>query len=323
MSRAGQATVVGAGVIGLTTAVVLAESGLDVIMVAAEIPGRTSLAAGAIWGPYLVEPKDKVDRWSQRSLNVFSALAADPGTGIRITGGIEACRHDESMPDWAKTLPSIRSCGPEFLPAGFSSGFSYSAPIIDMPVYLGYLLGRVVSAGVVVESRELASLATTDVGPLVVNCTGLGAARLTGDNHLKPIRGQHVIVRNPGITEFFSEDTGTSPDLLCIYPHGETVVLGGTAVDGCSDLAPDDAAAAAILRRCRKVEPLLADAQILEHRVGLRPTRPIVRVEVEHLADGQIIIHNYGHGGAGVTLSWGCAEEVFALAAAESGEVQM
>ncbi len=323
MSQAEQATVIGAGVIGLTTAVVLAESGLEVTVVAAEIPGRTSLAAGAIWGPYLVEPKDKVDRWSQRSLNVFSELATDPGAGIRITSGIEAWRHDESMPDWAEALPDVRPCEPESLPAGFSSGFSYSAPVIDMPIYLSYLLDRAVSAGVVVESRQLTSLATTEAGPLVVNCTGIGATRLTSDSRLKPIRGQHVIVRNPGITEFFSEDTGVSPDLLCIYPHGETVVLGGTAVDGCDDLAPDDAAAAAILWRCRKVEPLLADAQVLEHRIGLRPTRPTVRVEAEYRGGSQLVIHNYGHGGAGVTLSWGCAEEVFALVTAEAGEVSV
>ncbi|MEY9850233.1 D-amino-acid oxidase [Streptacidiphilus sp. BW17] len=314
MSRAEQVTVVGAGVIGLTTAVVLAESGLATTVVAAEIPGRTSLAAGAMWGPYLVEPKDKVERWSQRSLETFTELAKDPGTGVRITSGIEASRHEDEAPDWARTLPGFRACKTDELPSGFISGFSYAVPLIDMPVYLDYLLGRAAGAGVTIETRHLTTLAALELGPLVVNCTGLGAARLANDAELKPIRGQHVVVSNPGITEFFSEDTGPSEDLLCIYPHGETVVLGGTAITDRGDVTPDEDAAAAILRRCQAIDSRLGDAQVLEHRIGTRPTRPSVRVEREQQGN-RVILHNYGHGGAGVTLSWGCADEIAALAA--------
>jgi D-amino-acid oxidase len=71
--------------------------------------------------------------------------------------------------------------------------------------------------------------------------------------------------------------------------------------------------AAAIHRRCAGLEPSLTDAQIIEHRIGLRPTRSTVRVEHERSESGRLIIHNYGHGGAGVTLSWGCADEVASL----------
>jgi D-amino-acid oxidase len=55
--------------------------------------------------------------------------------------------------------------------------------------------------------------------------------------------------------------------------------------------------------------PELRDARVLRHKVGLRPARPAVRLE----RDGDVV-HCYGHGGAGVTLSWGCAEDVAALA---------
>jgi D-amino-acid oxidase len=183
-----------------------------------------------------------------------------------------------------------------------------------MPVYLNYLLGRAVKAGVTIETRQLTTLATPELGPLIVNCTGIGAARLTNDAELKPIRGQHVVVSNPGIAEFFSEDTGASEDLLCIYPHGNSVVLGGTAITDRGDLTPDEDAAAAILRRCQAIDPRLGDAQVLGHRIGARPTRPTVRVETEQ-RDGRLVLHNYGHGGAGVALSWGCADEIAALAA--------
>ncbi|MEV2202021.1 FAD-dependent oxidoreductase [Streptomyces fradiae] len=310
MTAGERVVVVGAGVAGLTTAVVLAEAGASVHVIAEQVPGVTSLAAGAMWGPYLVEPRDKVDRWGQQSLEVFRELAGDPSSGVRLTGGIEASRTAEEPPDWATTLPGFRPCAPAELPAGFSAGYRFTVPLIDMPTYLDYLLRRLDDAGGTVERRRLASLADAGPAPVIVNCTGLGAQELLPDPDLRPIRGQHVVVSNPGLTEFFSEDTGLSPDLLCFYPHGDTVVLGGTAIDGEGDLTADDKAAANILARCAEVEPRLADARVLEHRIGARPTRATVRVEAERAEDGTVILHNYGHGGAGVTLSWGCAEEV-------------
>ncbi|MEV0634222.1 FAD-dependent oxidoreductase [Streptomyces sp. NPDC050619] len=164
------------------------------------------------------------------------------------------------------------------------------------------------------EQRLVRSLDEFADASAVVNCAGMGAAALAGDSTLRPIRGQHVVVENPGITEFFSEDTGLSPDLVCFYPHGDTVVLGGTAIDGDGDVADDAATAKGIIERCAAIEPRFADAQVIEHRVGARPTGSRVRVEFTHRDGAVPVIHNYGHGGAGVTLSWGCAQEVAGFA---------
>ncbi|MFI6358486.1 FAD-dependent oxidoreductase [Streptomyces sp. NPDC050743] len=317
MAAGERVVVVGAGVAGLTTGVVLAEAGASVRVMAEQMPGATSLAAGAMWGPYLVEPKEKVDLWGQRSLEVFRELAEEPATGVRLTSGIEASRTAEAAPDWATTLPGFRPCEPAELPAGFTAGYRFTVPLIDMPTYLDYLLRRLRDAGGAVERRRLASLADAGPASVIVNCSGLGARDLVPDPELRPIRGQHVVVTNPGLTEFFSEDTGLSPDLLCFYPHGDTVVLGGTAIDGEGNLAPDDKAAADILVRCAEVEPRLAQARVLEHRVGARPTRATVRVEKVLWEDGTVVVHNYGHGGAGVTLSWGCAAETRDLLSAQ------
>jgi D-amino-acid oxidase len=313
MSERERAVVVGAGVTGLTTAVVLAEAGIDVAVVADEIPGTTSLAAGAMWGPYLVEPKDKVDRWSQVSLEVFRELANDPATGVRIASGVEASSHAEAPPDWATTLPGYRPCTLAELPSGYTSGYRFEVPLINMPVYLQYLLKRLQAAGVSTRRARLQSLEEIDYAPIVVNCSGLGARELAHDRGLYPIRGQHVIVRNPGLTDFFSEDTGSSPDLLCVYPQGDTVVLGGTAIAHDWSLSPDEASTEAILQRCAAVEPRLANAEVVSVCVGLRPTADRVRVEAEPRVNGSVL-HNYGHGGAGVTLSWGCAREVLSMA---------
>ena len=63
------------------------------------------------------------------------------------------------------------------------------------------------------------------------------------------------------------------------------------------------------MERCALVAPRLKGARILGHRGGLRPVRPLVRLETERIGESRVV-HNYGHGGAGVTLSWGCAAEI-------------
>jgi D-amino-acid oxidase len=205
-------------------------------------------------------------------------------------------------------------CRPEELPDGFATGWRFAVPLIDMPTYLDYLERRLAAAGGTSEIKRIGSLSeVAERAQVVVNCTGMGARDLVPDPDLTPIRGQLVVVENPGIIEFFSEDTGPSSELLHYAPHGDTVILGGVAQPGEWNCQPDPATTTAILARCAKVEPRLDDARVIDHRVGLRPTRPSVRVESQQL-NGIHIIHNYGHGGAGVTLSWGCAAEVVTLA---------
>ncbi len=85
-------------------------------------------------------------------------------------------------------------------------------------------------------------------------------------------------------------------------------MVGGTDQDGDWSRTPSTETAQEILHRASRLVPALADARVVGHRVGLRPVRPVVRLE----AEGRVV-HCYGHGGAGVTLSWGCADEVAAL----------
>ncbi|MGQ0773075.1 MAG: FAD-dependent oxidoreductase [Pseudonocardiales bacterium] len=304
--------VIGAGVIGLTTAVTLAETGHPVLVRTAEPPeATTSAVAGALWGPWLVEPRSRVLRWAEHTLTALRDLAAHPGTGVRLASGIEVSdlRHDP--PDWAHLLPDRRPCTPDELPAGYPHGTYGTLPLIDMLTYLTYLTGRLIATGGTIQIQPVTSL--DDVArhsPLIVNCTGLGARTLVPDNQVHPIRGHHVIVTNPGLTDFIEADTGDSPDLIAIYPHPGHVVLSGTAEPGRWDRDPDPATGRAIFERCTHLEPRLADTQVIDHLVGLRPSRPHVRVDLQHHPSGARIVHNYGHGGAGVSLSWGCAKEI-------------
>jgi D-amino-acid oxidase len=312
--------VIGAGVSGLTTAVVLAEQGFHVrVWAAAAAPEITSCAAGAVWGPYLAA-HERVGAWSHESLIEFQKLAeSDRPTGVYLVSGIEASRHHEEIPSWASDVPGFTTVRPEDLPAGFVSGWRYTVPIIDMPTYLRYLTDRLAEAGVRIELRTITSLSDAASSgdpavPIVVNCSGIGARHLVPDPALTAIRGDVLVVANPGLTDYFAE-ISEDEQMTYVLPQGEHVVLGGTAFADRYDTAPDPALAAAMLQRCAAVEPRLSGAEIIEHRVGLRPARDHIRVEVEPpTAPGRpTIVHNYGHGGGGVTLSWGCAHEVRSL----------
>jgi D-amino-acid oxidase len=151
-----------------------------------------------------------------------------------------------------------------------------------------------------------------DDAPIVVNCAGLGARDLVPDPALSAMRGQHVVVENPGVSEFFmSEPFGET--WTSFFPHGDRVVVGSVAQPGDEDLEPRDSDAERMLAGAAAVDPRLGEARVLEHQVGLRPMREAVRVEAEQRGATRVV-HNYGHGGTGVGLSWGCAAEVVALA---------
>jgi D-amino-acid oxidase len=291
----------------------LAESGRRIRVVTRDPPlATTSCAAGALWGPYLFSD-ERVPGWSEVTRQELTDLAKQgEHTGVRVLLGLEAARVQVPVPAWAQHLAGYRrATGPE-LPAGFRLGWWYHAPLVDMPAYLGYLVERLRWSRVQVELIGVPSLdRALELAPIAVNCTGLGAAALTGDRSVQPVRGQLVVVRNPGIDWFFAEHD-ESPAPTYFLPHGDRLVLGGSIEADRHDLRPDRDIATAILERCATIAPELRHAEVIEDRVGLRPHRPTVRLEYERVDRGHVI-HNYGHGGAGVTVSWGCARDVMRL----------
>jgi D-amino-acid oxidase len=320
MSAHPDVLVIGAGVIGLTTAVTLAEAGYRVRVFTAEAPGQTTSAtAGALWGPWLVEPRERVLPWATTTLDLHRKLAAAPDSGVRIASGIEISNASHGPPDWAHLLPDRRPLPPHELPPGYAHGYRYTAPLIDMPTHLAHLANRLTRAGGTLHHHRIESIEqATHLADHVVNCSGVGARELAHDTSLYPVRGHHLILTNPGLTDFIEADTGDSPDLTAIYPHPHHVILGGTAQPDEWDRITDPATAQAILARCSTLQPQLAHAHVLDQRVGLRPTRPTIRLEPELHPNGALVIHNYGHAGAGVSLSWGCAHEVENLLATGS-----
>jgi D-amino-acid oxidase len=304
------AVVVGAGVAGLTTAISLTEAGLSTRIVTAAPPRETtSVAAGAIWGPVRCGPPDRTYEWARTGLAVLSELTDEPAAAIRQVSGIEVAAGPATPPEWLNLVPDLRLLADDELPDGFSSGWHYTAPVVTMPLYLDYLRSRYESRGGTIEVAPVTSLASVDAR-VVVNCSGIGARDLVPDPAVYPVRGQVVVVENPGIDEFYIDHTLHGDDYVYMFPHGDTVLLGGTAQQGDWDLLPREDVAGRILRDCTAVQPRLRGARIVAERVGLRPCRPEVRLESEPLPGGRTLWHNYGHGGAGVTLTWGCAREI-------------
>ncbi len=302
-------TIVGAGVIGLTVADRLTAAGHQVRIQAAAGPlDTTSAVAAAMWYPYRAYPEAEVTRWSAETYRILAGLAGRLETGVTMRAGRELCREPAPDPWWKDAVPSLRRAVQ--LPGGYADGFAMTVPVIDMPVYLNWLAGRAAAAGVPVTIGHVTDLDEVP-GDAVVNCSGLGARELAGDRTMAPIRGQVVIVEQFGLTEWTLDESDV--DLTYVIPRTETVVLGGTAVDGAEGTVPDPSTAEAIRDRCAALVPEVATARVVAHRVGLRPGRPAVRLDRGTLPSGRPVVHCYGHGGAGVTLAAGCAADVAAL----------
>ncbi|SFS54234.1 FAD-dependent oxidoreductase [Saccharopolyspora flava] len=304
--------VIGAGVHGLTCGVVLAEAGRDVLIRTAERPRETTSAvAGAMWGPARLKPPERVLYWATLSHAEFTGLARDENSGVHLASGRMAARFDlgDVVPPETKLIPDLRRCGEQDLPDGFVWGYRGTVPLIDMPRYLDHLLERFRAAGGEIRLSPVQSLADAAAeSDVVVNCTGVGAHELVGDPGVHPLLGQHVVVRNPGIDEYFIE-LSDGGEFTSWMPHGDRLVLGGISLDHDWRRTPRPDISDGILRRAARLEPRLADVEVLEETVGLRPGRDSVRLCAEDY-EGARIIHDYGHAGCGVGLSWGCAFEV-------------
>lgn len=292
---------VGAGVVGMTCAVRLLEAGHRVDVVARDLPRETTSAvAAAIWYPYRAYPPDRVTAWATRSFEVLAALAEDETSGVRMVPGTEVLVEPRMQPWWAAAVPGLTRA--ESLPSGYADGWSFTTPVIEMPVHLDWLRRRVQELGGTLTRLNVPSL--PEGGDLVVNCSGLGARLLGRDLSVTPVRGQVVVVEQVGINRWWLDASAPT----YVVPRSRDIVVGGTDEEGEWSRTPSPETAEAILDRAIRLVPELAGARVVRHRVGLRPARPAVRLERD-----ERVVHCYGHGGAGVTLAWGCADDVVGL----------
>jgi D-amino-acid oxidase len=305
--------IVGAGVSGLTCGVLFAENGFETSILAEEIGDETnSAAAAAIWYPYDVGSGAEIVPWALVSYRRFLELGRQPETGVSLTELRVFSRLGPiSPPGWSQSFDA-RSLAKSEIPPAFASGFSIHVPLIETGKYLEYLTNRLTSAeGSISVGMHFNELEEIHPGfDLIVNCSGIGARELVPDREMEPHRGQVAIVEKFDLPYAVVCD---DPPLMYAIPRPNDCVLGGTN-DISEDRVADRRTTAQIISECERV--LLRSAPpILRERVGLRPARSGgVRVTAEKMRDGRTVIHNYGHGGSGFTLSWGCAHRVLDLA---------
>ena len=199
-------------------------------------------------------------------------------------------------------------------------GFGSLCPWWRCRSYLPYLHEQVLASGATHVVRRVTRLDDVlDLAPdVIVNAAGMGAGALVDDDTVYPVRGQIVRVTNPGLT-LSVRDEQHPGGRAYVHPRSTDCILGGTLDEGDWNTEPDPAETTAILERCTDIVPGLADAHIIESVAGLRPGRPEVRVELDENLMPVPVVHNYGHGGSGITIGWGCAQDVAALVAEVAG----
>ncbi len=306
--------VIGAGVSGLSSAILLGQAGYKVTIWAKELTMETtSSKAAAFWYPYLCDPPDRAIVWSKATYDyLVGHVMHDSGAGVRYMNFTEYLRKPSPDPWWRAAVEVFERPALKELPDGYVDAYKIKAILMDTSLYLPWLLKQAELLDLGIQRRNLQNideaLAEFDV---VINCSGLGARELCEDQSMFPVRGQVLRVKANGFGEQVVADESYD-NLSFIIPRCNDVILGGTHQSGDWNLEPNDKDTEDILRKVKQIAPHLSNIKIIEEKVGLRPTRPAVRLEKEERGD-KVIIHNYGHGGAGFTLSWGCAQEVVGL----------
>jgi D-amino-acid oxidase len=302
-------TVVGAGVIGLTCAVRLAETGLDVDVLARDLPLETASAVGGgLWLPATSDERELA--WARTGLDELRAVEG-AASGVRFTTGHLLGGTAGAAPSWAERFGDVVRLEQESAPAiGHAVGWRAELPLADPRRYLRWLRDRLIAAGGTLTRLALPALPGRGI---VVDAAGVAARALAADPRVRPVRIQVALVENPGLDVWWVDLAGD----LSVLPFADVAAVEAGGDDGDWNTAPDEAAAQRLVERAGEIVPRLRGAALVGVRVGLRPARPGVRLEAQRRptdedAD-QVIVHCYGHGSRGFTLSWGCADEVSRL----------
>ena len=316
-----KALIIGSGVSGLSTGIRLGDAGYEpTIWTAEESRDTTSATAAAFWEPYLVAPEGKAAEWSAVSLKKFAKMAKiDDEIGVQKRPILSVYRTEPTIPAWASAVPDFRRVNHDqmqnifegTMPNDFQHGFAFETYMIEMTRYLPHLEELFSQYGSILQRKITDIREALDRANIVINCTALGSRDITGITDLSvfPVAGQVAEIRRT-----IEETIIIDPDeVTYIVPRSDNVILGGTAIEHRYDRTPDKDITLDIVRRCARFLPHVLSAPIQQEKMGLRPARPEVRLDSEKFPGGKTLIHNYGHGGGGVTLSWGCAEEVLSL----------
>lgn len=245
----GEVAVLGAGVMGLSTAVVLLESGYSVTVYSEKFhPHVTSSVAGGQFSPSLVEIPSQLslNELLRRSWKRFAPLD-EKGVGVSyIPNFIEGS--DSSFNSFPTgTIPGGQTYSLRQLPfqGPIRSGSYAWTLLIEPPVYLPWLTQMILQKGA--KLRQVKIQSRHDVVQLpenfVINCTGLGSKTLFLDTQLRGMKGQLLQLEPQNLGYLLSFNGGYA------FSRSDSVVLGGTYEAGVENEIPTHSAYQQILRK--------------------------------------------------------------------------
>lgn len=280
-----------------------------------------SRKAAAIWFPYKAQPQELIEDLSFETLRDYEFLiGTQAAIGVSMATTHMVYNRRVTLED-EPILAALESnpMSPGQLPQGYISGWEFSVPFIDTSIYMPSLLSHFCDAGGTLVRRNIQNLRELKHHGLVINCSGLGAKELCQDRELFPIRGQVIRMTKPLVPMFLIDESDEDRPGYIFARHDDCIV-GGSALPHATNLEPCPDLRQDILDRAKKMYPELGTAQVIEDAVGLRPGRSQLRLESQWLQDEDLhVFHNYGHGGSGFTISWGCARRAVQWVSQQTG----
>ncbi len=305
--------IVGAGISGLSTAWMIDKSKYDITIMAAKFsPDITSNRAAAFWFPYHIRNDHRGIRWCNESYEAYKAFSHNKDTGVSmqvLTKGLRKGIEDGEK-NWVDFLPEgiSKMLSPQDTSPEYDIVYEVTVPLIETQLFLPWMMHQLKALGVAFLQEKIDSLSTyTNSYDIVFNCSALGSRMLCNDDTIIPVRGQVGLLSPHQASASFYLDNETP---LYIVPRQDAIIIGGTYEENITTDNTEPDTIHRLLENAYMVFPALRKLEVIGSWAGLRPVRPTVRVEREH---GTNIIHNYGHGGSGFTLSFGTAKEAVSL----------
>lgn len=301
--------IVGAGISGMSVAYLLTKTGYKVTLFAkAFSPNITSNRAAAFWFPYHIRNDKRGIGWCQDSYQYFKSFSDRPATGVSMQKIVKVLRKgvQEDEPVWIEFMPkeSFQMLPKDKLPDGFERICEAIVPLIETQIFLPWLQNELVQNGVVFIKKEVPDLKSlSSEYDAVVNCAALGSRELCNDEDIIAVRGQVALLSTSNMSTIYLDNE----DMLYVVPRKDAIIVGGTYEENIYEEVTEPGTIEKILARAYNALPELKQHTVIGNWAGLRPYRKDVRVEKEANTN---IIHNYGHGGSGFTLSFGCAGTV-------------